>query len=153
MKTSTHVSILGISALLMLQPALADTIHMKNGDHISGKVTAMASNKLTVKTPYGVLAINWSEVANLSTDASTEIMLADKTLLAGKLSGSSPGTLNITSAEIVQSNPIELTRVSYINPPPEITGRGIAFHARANVGAARSSGNTETQMFTWTPRL
>lgn len=145
MKTKMTCAVAGVSALLCMQAAQADVVQMKNGDRISGKVTAMAGDKMTISTSYGDVAVKWSEVANLATDATTEIMLDDKTVLSGKVSGGSAGTLNVTSNEIVQSAPIALSRVSYINPPSEVTGRGLKLHARVNAGAARTTGNTDTQ--------
>lgn len=145
MKTRLTTTLLGITALLSVQPAVADVIQMKNGDRISGKVSAMAGDKLTIRTSYGDMAVKWSEVASVATDATTEVMLDDKTLLSGKVSSDSDGTLNITSNEIVQSAPIALTRVSYINPPANVSGRGLKMSGRINAGAARTSGNTDTQ--------
>lgn len=145
MKTRTTYAVAATGALLCMQVALADVVQMKNGDRISGKLASMTGDKLIITTEYGEVGIMWSEVSGLSTDEPTEIMLDDETVLSGVLSNGSTGTFNITSSEIAQSTPVAMTRVSYINPPPEVTGRGLKLHARVNAGAARSSGNTDTQ--------
>lgn len=134
-----------VSALLYAHAGVADVIEMKNGDRLTGKVVAKAGDTLTVNTAYGELALKWSEVARLSTDESAEIMLDDKTLLTGTVSGDGEGAMKIESPVIRETAPIDLARVSYINPPPEVSGRGLKLNARVNVGAARYTGNTDTQ--------
>jgi len=63
-------SALAASALLGISSAaLADTIELKNGDRLTGKVTQLAGGKLTFTTTYaGALTVNWDEVNNVKLD-------------------------------------------------------------------------------------
>ena len=55
---------------------MADEIHLKNGDRISGEILSMKDNKLTVKTSYaGEIGIRWSEVVNVKTDQEISVIL------------------------------------------------------------------------------
>ncbi len=51
--------------------ALADSITLKNGDHLTGTVTQLAGGKLTLTTSYaGAVTISWDEVTNVKLDKS-----------------------------------------------------------------------------------
>jgi putative salt-induced outer membrane protein YdiY len=48
---------------------LADTVTLKNGDHLTGTVAQLAGGKLTLNTAYaGAVTISWDEVTNLKLD-------------------------------------------------------------------------------------
>ncbi len=128
-----------------MQTVMADVVEMKNGDRITGKVVSKTTDALKVDTVYGELNLKWDEVARLSTDRPAQIMLDDKTLLEGTLTAVDAGTLKIESALIRESAAIDLSRVTYINPPPELVGQRLKLSARMNMGAARQTGNTETE--------
>lgn len=145
MKANWKIMAIGFGLVLAAQAASADVIEMKNGDRITGTIVSKAGNKLTINTSYGELVLKWDEVAKLSTEAATELMLDDKTMLTGNISTDQPGSLKIHSDVIPESAPIDLARISYINPPPEVSGKGLKINARVNAGAGIYKGNTDTQ--------
>lgn len=145
MTVTRTLPVLVLAALAYTQSTLADVVEMKNGDRITGRVLSKAGDTLKISTVYGELALNWGEVQRLSTDQPAEIMLDDKALLQGVVSAAAPGVMQLRSELITESAHIDLARVSYINPPPEISGHGRRLNARVNLGAARYSGNTDTQ--------
>jgi sRNA-binding regulator protein Hfq len=50
-------------------PALADTVWMKNGDRLSGKIKVFDGGKLLLETPYGgSIALDWKQVKTLESD-------------------------------------------------------------------------------------
>jgi len=50
-------------------PLLADTVWLKNGDKLSGKITLFDGGKLLIQTPYaGAVPIDWKEVKTLESD-------------------------------------------------------------------------------------
>jgi putative salt-induced outer membrane protein YdiY len=57
------------SVLLLPVAALADTVVLKNGDHLTGTVNQLAGGKLTVTTSYaGAVTINFDEVTSVKLD-------------------------------------------------------------------------------------
>jgi putative salt-induced outer membrane protein YdiY len=61
----------GALAAAFLRPlaALADTVVLKNGDHLTGTVNQLAGGKLTVTTSYaGAVIITWDEVSSVKLD-------------------------------------------------------------------------------------
>jgi hypothetical protein len=50
-------------------PALADTVWMKNGDRLSGRIILFDGGKLVLETDYGgTVPLKWSQVASLESD-------------------------------------------------------------------------------------
>lgn len=129
----------GLAALFMLSGgiATADQLIMQNGDRLSGTVVKKAGEWLTFETPYaGKLRIRWAEVAELTTDQPLPVLLSDDTLTEADrfVAEAQPGTLAIT-------------RVTHINPPPELSGQGYSLTGRINVGLNRTTGNTDTEAY------
>ena len=60
-----------VAAALFLLPltVVADTVVLKNGDHLTGTVNQLAGGKLTVTTSYaGAVTITWDEVSTVKLD-------------------------------------------------------------------------------------
>ncbi len=68
---SSTVAVVLVSAAVILLPsaALADSVTLKNGDHLTGTVSQLTGGKLTVTTTYaGALTITWDEVSSVQLD-------------------------------------------------------------------------------------
>ena len=65
-----RVSTLAACALVLALPmAWADSVVLKNGDHLTGTVNQLAGGKLTVTTTYaGAVNINWDDVTSVKLD-------------------------------------------------------------------------------------
>jgi len=49
--------------------ALADTVWLKNGDRLSGKIKFFDGGKLLLETDYGgAIALDWNKIATLESD-------------------------------------------------------------------------------------
>jgi putative salt-induced outer membrane protein YdiY len=60
--------------------AHADTIELKNGDHLTGKVTQLVGGKLTLTTTYaGALTITWDDVTSVKLDKPLILPIETKT--------------------------------------------------------------------------
>ncbi len=56
--------------------ALADAIHLANGDILTGELIRMEKNTLIFKTPYaGEICILWTEIACLQSEKEYEVRL------------------------------------------------------------------------------
>ena len=50
-------------------PVLADTIWLKNGDRLTGKIKFYDGGKLLLETDYGgAIALDWKKIATLESD-------------------------------------------------------------------------------------
>jgi len=130
---------IGLPALLLLCAGLtrADQLTMRNGDHLSGTVVNKAGDWLLFDTPYaGQLKVKWSEVKTLSSDQPVTVLLDDDRLLQAQ-----------RFAAVPDHDALATTRVSHINPPPELSGQGYSFRGRTNAGLNRTAGNTDTSTY------
>ena len=73
------IQVPAVAAALVLaasSAARADTLTLRNGDHLSGKVLHKSGDTLTFETTYaGKLKIRWSEIQSVTTDAPVKFML------------------------------------------------------------------------------
>ncbi|MEB0045784.1 MULTISPECIES: DUF481 domain-containing protein [unclassified Pseudomonas] len=62
-------TLLCLAAISVSNPLLADTVWLKNGDKLSGKITVFDGGKLLVQTAYaGAVPIDWKQVKTLESD-------------------------------------------------------------------------------------
>ena len=130
----------GCLSMVLALPLLADDVHLKNGNRLSGVIVSMSEGKLVLETDFaGRLIIDWSHVERLATDAPLTLVLADGTTLRGiPASGETPGRLMLG----VEAAPVELHLLAAINPPEEPP---VKFSGRINVGLNKASGNTDKE--------
>lgn len=125
---------------------LADSVTLRNGDRLTGKVLRKEDNNLIFKTPYaGEIKIRWLEITSLQTDEPVQVMLNDQTSLNATFAPTGEeGKVTLKAGDILQTAPLELSKIAYINPSPEISGKGVRFTGHVNVGLNATSGNSET---------
>ncbi len=146
MKTRLTTTLLGITALLSVQPAVADVIQMKNGDRISGKVLRMGKTNLDLETPYaGKIKIGVAEIVSIETDAEVNVMLEDGTLTKARLERVPEGGVSLHRQGARPPATIPLGQLAYINPKAKESGVGVDWSGRAALGITDTTGNTETR--------
>ena len=124
---------------------MADEIHLKNGDRISGEILSMKDNKLTVKTSYaGEIGIRWSEVVNVKTDQEISVILNNGYLVRGRTQDAEQGKVRLSSAMTGKSEMIAVADVKAVNVKERLK-----IKARANVGinSIRGNSNQDTTHF------
>ncbi len=126
---------------------LADTVTLRNGDHISGKVVRKEDQNLVFKTPYaGEIKIHWIDVSGITTDKPVQVMLKDDTSLNATFrNADEPGKVTLKAGEIIETAPIALDKIAYINPSPAVSGKGVEFTGHVKLGVNATSGNSETK--------
>jgi hypothetical protein len=73
-----------VGALATASAARADTVVLKNGDHLTGAVEVSDGKDVTLKTDYaGEIKIQWSSVQELKTDKPIYIVTPDKKTVSG----------------------------------------------------------------------
>ena len=128
--------------LLSVAPALADEIHLKNGDRISGKIVRMEGEKLVVKTNYaGEISLAWGQVASVKADEKIKVVLVDGTALEGQTVEIEDGKMKLKTEKVEAPLSFDLGDVKAVNPKPK---PAVRITARANVGITKESGNTDT---------
>jgi len=121
---------LAAAVVLTAAAAQADTVTLANGDRLSGKVLHKSGDVLTFETTYaGEIKIRWSEVRTLTTDAPVGVMLEGE---------SEPRRI------VLSPGSVEPGRITYLNPLPEESGRGVTYKGRVALAASAVRGNSST---------
>src|ERR1043166_8250855 len=88
-----------MAALGVLRLA-ADTVDVKNGARIIGKISKIDAGSVVVSTDYaGVITIKQSEVSGIATDAPVAIRLASGTRFDGRVTAGSGGAIQIAGSD------------------------------------------------------
>jgi hypothetical protein len=134
-----------VLAMIMSGAASADSVTLENGDRITATVVRKENGTLIVRTSYaGEVKIKWSEVAAIRTDKPVEVDLADGSHFRARLAAGGKGTLAVEPAAPGHAADIAFSRIAYINPTPEQSGRGVAYERRINLAANVVRGNTDS---------
>jgi len=138
-----------ILLLVISLPVMADKLTLINGDQLSGQVVDKTSNNLKFKTNYaGTIIIKWHHIRDLQVDNPVLLMLSDDTLIENAHIGTAGNNqLTISNANLPKPVLVNLDEIKYINPPIEISGRGINIKGRFSTGLSISSGNTENEAY------
>ena len=130
--------------------AHASQVTLKNGDRISGTFVSVADKKLTLKTDYaGPITIDWSAVAQLSSDQPLVVTRTDNQTVAGPVSlqdssvvvSSSSGAQTIPQADVafIRSQAEQSAYEKSLRP-----GLLEGWAGGGSVGFALARGNSET---------
>ncbi len=125
-------------------PTLADSVHLTNGDTISGKVVSYAAGALTIETSYaGAIAIDTSEVARVSTDEAVVLQLSDGREISGRIVTAAGGTMALQDGAGA-SVPLQLSQIASFAPPAP-PAPWFQYSGEINAGFNAAKGNTDTQ--------
>ena len=145
-------------AAVLSTPMLADTITLKNGDHITGTVSQLAGGKLTVKTAYaGDLTITFDEVTNVKLDKplvlSTETKVGKKIdIKKTDITGIERTSSGFTVTSASGPEPVPPAGLGTLRDAASQTAYEASLHPSfahgwsgvANISVALSTGNSET---------
>jgi putative salt-induced outer membrane protein YdiY len=141
-------ALLAFSFCVAFSTAHADSLQLKNGDRLTGKIIRKDDNTVVLKTSYaGEVKVNWSDVTQAQTDKPLRVMLSDDSIVNATLLNADTGTVKFKSDDMIESVPIALSKVKYINPSPEVSGQGVALSGHVNIGLISASGNSRTKSF------
>jgi len=100
--------------------AVADTVWLKNGDRLSGKITVFDGGKLMVQTDYGgAIAVDWSKVKTLESDQ--ELLVKQDGYVGEKaksLAAAEDGKVTLRNGEAPST--VELASIQQIIKPKPI---------------------------------
>jgi putative salt-induced outer membrane protein YdiY len=138
-------------ALLLGAECSADTLSLKNGDHLTGTVTDSDGKQVTLKTDYaGEIKVDWSAVKDLTADKPFYVITADKKTVNGNvaLEGSD---LVVHTAESGDVH-VPLTELTVVRSADEQQSYEKSLHpglidnwkGGVNLGFALAKGNSDT---------
>lgn len=134
-----------IVPLLMLLGAglqAEDEVRLRNGDRLSGKLLQLAKGKLHFETPHsGRMAIDWSHVTSVRTEANVRVRLITGDTLEGKLATPQEGTLRVQPEGAPAPVDLEFAQVTHLNEPPP------SWHGSLTLSVRVTDGNTHTTSF------
>ena len=141
-----------IAALLCVAfVASADTVILKNGDHLTGTIVKSDGKVLTLKTDFaGDLNIDWTKVQELATDKPLYIVTPDKQVVSGTVTTQGPdlvvATANAGAVHVPLSNVSVLRSESEQSAFMHSQHPGLLenWNVGANVGFALARGNSDT---------
>lgn len=109
----SSISLLLLSAVFAA-PAVADTVEIKNGARIVGKITKIDAGTIAIDTDFaGALQIKQSEVTSITTDAPIAVRLASGTRFDGQITGGTNGAIQIAGADGTISTTVEKVAASW----------------------------------------
>src|SRR5271168_1036964 len=144
-----------VCAFAMAFTARADTILLKNGDHLTGTVEVSDGKDVTFKTDFaGEIKITWASVQEVKTDKAIYVVTPDKRTVSGTVSTdgtnlivhtANNGTVQVPMAQVtvVRSNDLEAAYEKSLHPSLMEGWKG-----GVNLGFAIARGNSETTNLT-----
>jgi putative salt-induced outer membrane protein len=141
--------------LAMACAASADTVVLKNGDHLTGTVETSDGKNVTLKTDFaGEIQIQWSAIAEIKTDKPIFVVMPDKSTVSGIVTteGSNivvhpvsgpPVQLAVSQVTVVRGEDQQTAYEKSLHP-----GILEAWKGGINLGFALARGNSETTNLT-----
>ncbi len=137
---------------LLLNPAWADQVVLKNGDRVTGSIVKKDGKDLTVKTDQlGVVTLAWDQVASLQSDKPLNVVSGGKTV-QGTLATSN-GKIEIAAKDTKLSlDPGDIAAIRNDDEEKAFErlqhpGWGQLWAGTASLSLAGASGNAETLTF------
>ena len=135
-----RLSIFFISVLfvffLSAQVVCADTVVLKNGDTITGKITGGSKGTLVMTTDYSSpITLQTGTIKKITMEKPLNVQLKNGKTIEGKFAVGSNGNLEIQTGQGVSPSTLNWDQIRALNPPPgSVTGTITA-------GANTQSGN------------
>lgn len=130
--------LIGVAA----QGLRADTIILKNGDRLSGTITELRKNKLTLKSPLlGEMMIALSSIQTFTTDQPFEARFQDGTTLTGKIEPGEEGRITLRNPDDPNGVARPLGDLTLLKPTTPPAPR---WHGAVAAGFNSIHGNTFT---------
>jgi len=133
-----------ITALLLcVQPALGGQITLKNGDVITGKISAFDGSEYTVETDYidGEFKVSADDVADIKTDTVMDVQYTDGEVMTGTL-GMKDGAVVVVD-ESGDQTPIDVARIDEVAEVED----WFQWDADVHIGLSGAEGNTKNSLF------
>ena len=140
-----------LGLLLVVRSGRADTLVLKNGDHLTGTVVSSGGKELTLNTNFaGEIKVKWLTIAEVKSDLPLYVVTSDKKTLSGKVTTEDgnlvvhtrdAGAVRVPFADVTEIRSQSAQAAYEKSQHPGILE---AWKGGANVGFALGRGNSET---------
>jgi len=136
---------------LQVSAAAADSVVLKNGDHLTGTITGSDGKDLTLKTDFaGDIKIHWSAIKEASSEKALYVVTADKKTVNGNVT--SDGTNVIVHTASAGEIQVPLARLTVMRSADDQAAYEKSQHpgileswkGGLNIGLALARGNSDT---------
>jgi putative salt-induced outer membrane protein YdiY len=137
-------------SLFVGQTSLADSVTLKNGDHLTGTISAMDAQTITLTTDAaGDIKIKWSTVKELTSDKPLYVATPEKKTISGTVSSDGTSLIVHTSTGDVT---IPVAKLTIVRSEEQEKAYEKSLHPRLiddwagglNLGLALARGNSNT---------
>ncbi|MBV1905069.1 MAG: DUF481 domain-containing protein [Pseudomonadales bacterium] len=136
-----------VGFLMCCNLVFADTLHLKNGDRISGSLKSISEGKVLFETEYaGSLVLALDVVSGINTDKIFDIKLESKQTISGKLVWNDSG-MSVLSGLGVEKKSTAVDLASLVNANEDLqthTNFERIWANRVDVNASLSTGNSDS---------
>ncbi len=145
--------ILGLGLLLPIPAVIAedppaDSVTLKDGSKIIGRVTGSRDGALAIETGFaGALSIPLDKVASVTTAEPVVIKLADNTVIADQPLVIQEEQLMVVAQAPEMARGYALDQLAVVNPEPWELGQGYKWSGLASIALSRERGNTDTDEY------
>jgi putative salt-induced outer membrane protein len=140
-----------ISFLLLAPDSGADTVSLKNGDHLTGTISGSDGKQVTLKTDYaGEIKVQWPAVKELSSEKPLYVVTPEKKTVNGNVTVEGTDMIVHTTAEGEVKVPLAAVTIVRSEDEEQAYERGLhprllnAWKGGVNVGFALARGNSDT---------
>ena len=128
-------------------PAMADIVHMQNGDRLSGTLDGISGKRLILLTDYaGKLTLKLNSVLKVETEEPFDLKLRDGGRVSGRLVAIDDAQGVLDADDNVQPLALEQIRKAGQNRLA-LVDLGSDWESRADLSMAISTGNSETEAY------
>jgi putative salt-induced outer membrane protein len=149
------IILLGIGLFVVAGPASADTLVLKNGDHLTGSIVSSDGKELTLKTDFaGEIKVKWATIAEVKSEKPLYVVTPDNKTVSGNVTTENgklvvhtreAGALPVPYANVTTIRSEEAQATYEKNQHPGILE---SWKGGASLGFALARGNSETTNLT-----
>jgi putative salt-induced outer membrane protein YdiY len=132
---------------VVARSAAADEIFLKNGDHITGKLVSADGGAIVFTPDFAKgtnLTIAAADIATLATSEPVVVKFKDGTITHRPIQPGPAGEIVVASGGPVAGQPVPVSQIDKINPPP------VAWHGSIGVNGLFSRAATSSQQIGFT---
>ena len=132
-----------LALALLIEPASADTVIMRNGDRLTGEVLRQEGGELLIRTAYaGTIALDWGQVSDIRLDAPATVLLDDERVVTVAALTREKESLRFETPAGREPMTVSTNQVRVIQPEPWEMGDGGKFSGRINLALEDQTGNS-----------
>ncbi len=119
------------------QAVCADTVVLKNGDTITGKITGGSKGTLVISTDYSSpITVKKNTIKKITMEKPLNVQLKNGTSIKGKFALGNNGNLEIQTGQGASAGTVNWNQIRALNPPPSSVSGSLTAGANTQAGNA-----------------